>query len=95
MARFLIEVSHSEEYEECTRAIHALLSTGSHYITHADWGCLDGEHKAWLIVDVDGKIDAQHIVPPAYRCDSKIIQLNKFSLQEAEEMIKAHSGTQP
>jgi len=94
MPRFLIEVPHSSEYEACVRAIHALLSSGSHYITHADWGCLDGEHKAWLIAELDSKSDAQRIVPPAYRYDAKIVQLSKFSLQEAEEMLHVHNGEQ-
>jgi hypothetical protein len=76
------------------RAIHALLSTGSHYITHADWGCLDGVHKAWLIVEVDCKDDALHVVPPTFRSDTQVIQLNKFSLREADEMLREHSGEQ-
>jgi hypothetical protein len=92
MARFLIEVSHSSEEKACKRAVHALLATGSHYITHADWGCLDGEHKARLIVDVDSKDDARHIVPPAFRAETKIVQLSRFSLQEAEDMLRAHAG---
>lgn len=94
MARFLIEVPHPSEERACKLAIHALLSSGSHYITHADWGCCDGEHKAWLTVDVDSKDDARRIVPPAFRADTKIVQLSRFSLQEAEEMLRAHAGKQ-
>jgi len=92
MARFLIEVPHSSEEWSCKRAIHALLTTGSHYITHADWGCLDGEHKAWLAVDMDSKDDARHILPSAFRAEAKIIQLSKFSLQEAEDMLRTQPG---
>ena len=92
MARFLIEVPHSSEGLACKRVIHALLSTGSHYLTHADWGCLDGEHKAWLTVDVDSKDDARRIVPPAFRTEAKIIQLTGFSLQDAEDMLRMHPG---
>ena len=94
MARFLIEVPHSSEEVACKRAIHALLATGSHYITHADWGCLDGEHKAWLTVDVDCREDARRIVPPAFRTEAKIVQLNRFSLQEAEDMLRMHGSKQ-
>jgi len=28
---------------------------------------MDGEHKAWLIVEVDTKEDARRILPPAFR----------------------------
>jgi hypothetical protein len=92
MPRFLIEVPHSSEQVACIHAVHALLSAGSHYITHADWGCMDGVHKAWLIVETDCKDDALCIVPPAFRSDATVIGLTKFSLQEAEDMLREHSG---
>jgi hypothetical protein len=95
MARFLIEVPHSPEQVACTDTIHALLSTGSHYITHADWGCLDDEHKAWMIVEVDGKEDARHIVPPVFRPEAKIVRLSRFSLGEAEDLFRKHGVEQP
>ena len=60
MARFLIEVPHEAEKVACARAVQVLLKTGSHFLTHADWGCKDGEHKAWLAVDVDSKDEARH-----------------------------------
>ena len=90
MARFLIEVRHSPEQVACTQAVHTLLATGSHYLTHADWGCLDDEHKAWMIVEAEDKEEARRIVPPAFRAETKIVRLSKFSLGESEEMLRAH-----
>ena len=95
MPRFLIEIPHSSEHEACVRAAHALLSIGSHYITNADWGCLDGVHKTWMIVEVDSKGDARQIVPPAFRSDANVIELSKFTLQEIQEMLQELSGEQP
>jgi hypothetical protein len=92
MARFLIEVPHEAEEIECARAIQILLKTGSHYLTHADWGCLDGEHKGWIIVDVEDKEQARGVLPPAYRSKAKIVGLNKFSLEQMEELIRHHKG---
>ena len=51
MARFLIEVPHEAEKIACARAVQILLTTGSNFLTHADFVCLDGEHKAWIIVE--------------------------------------------
>jgi len=90
MARFLIEVPHEAKEQECALAVKILLSTGSHYLTHADFGCLDGEHKAWIIIEVDGKKEAQRILPPIYRAQAKIVQLNKFSLGEIEQLLAHH-----
>ncbi len=88
MSRFLIESSYSSEYEACLRAASTLLSSGSHYITHADWGCRDGVLKAWLIAEVDSKEDAMRIVPPAFRSDTIVIQLNKVTLQEIQNLVQ-------
>jgi hypothetical protein len=55
MTKYLVEVYHSPDKIECLHTIQIFLSSGSHFLTHADWGCLDGEHKAWFIIDVDSK----------------------------------------
>ena len=55
MEKFLIEVPHEETESECINAVRIFYQTGSHFLTNADWGCEDGEHKAWLLVDVENK----------------------------------------
>ncbi len=90
MARFLIEVPHETEKLACIRAVQVLLSTGSHYVTNADFGCMDGEHKAWLIVEVESKEEARSILPPVYRSQAKIVKLNKFTLEELDELLRHH-----
>ena len=90
MTKFLVEVSHSSEKIECLRTIQIFLSSGSHFLTHADWGCLDGEHKAWFLMEVDRKEEALRVVPPFYRKDTKITKLSKFNLTEVENLLKQH-----
>jgi len=90
MAKFIIEVPHSVDKVECARAVEIFLTTGSHFLTNADWGCLDGDHKAWIMADLDTREEARNILPPAYRAQAKIIQLNKFELPEIQEMLEHH-----
>jgi hypothetical protein len=92
MPRFLIEVPHESEKIACARASKVLLESGSHFLTHADFGCKDGVHKAWIVVDVDSKDEARSLLPPAYRRQATIIQLNKFGLAELDDLIKRHEG---
>lgn len=87
MAKFLIEVKHDATEAACNEAIRVFANTGSHFLTHADWGCLDGEHKAWLLVDVEDREQARDIIPPAYRRLARVIQLTKFSVS-ADNAIK-------
>ncbi len=92
MPRFLIEVPHEPEFTACTRAIEVFLTSGSHFLTHADWGCMDGDHKAWMIVDVDSKDEAELIIPPAFRAGAKIVRLNAFTMEQIEELRSSHKG---
>jgi len=90
MARILIEVPHEAEKVACARAAQVLLKTGSHFLTHADFGCLDGVHKAWIIVEVESKEAARAILPPAYRSQAVLVQLNKFGIDELDKFLTHH-----
>jgi hypothetical protein len=92
MARFLIEVPHEDDVMACTRAVEIFLNTGSHFLLNADWGCLDGEHKAWIILEADDKEEARFVVPPAYRHQARIVALNKFTLDDIDELRRHHQG---
>jgi len=91
VAKFFIEVPHDADVVECSRAVQALLSTGSHFVTNAEWGCFDGVHCAWMIVDVETKAEALGIVPPAFRAASRIVSLNRFSLPKIEAFLMHHA----
>lgn len=92
MARFLIEVPHEATLAACAHAVEVLVSTGSHFFTHADWGCRDGEHKAWIIVEVATKEEARAIVPPVFRSHAKIVQLNLFTVEEIQDLLRQHQS---
>lgn len=90
MPRYLIEVSHENSKEACTLTQLAFYQTGSHFVTHADWGCSDGVHKAWITVELDSKEDAKMILPPALRPNAKIIELEKLDRETMEQVLKKH-----
>ena len=91
MPRFLIEGPHENTQEACEKAIRVFLETGSHFMTNADWGCHDDEHKAWIVVDLDSKEEARTILPPLFRQDAKIITLEKFTIDDFEETMEQHN----
>jgi hypothetical protein len=92
MPKFLIEVPHEEETVACARAVQVLFSTGSHFLSHAQFGCLDGDHRSWLTVDVDSKDEARRIVPPVFRSIARVVQLNSFTVDEIEEFLRHHQS---
>ncbi len=92
MARYLIEVSHEADEKACAVAIEILLRTGSHYLTNAEWGCMDGDHRGWIIVEADSREEARSVLPPLYRPQARIVKLNRFSLDEIDEILRHHAA---
>ena len=87
--RFIIEVPHEDSMASCIHAVEVFLKTGSHFLTHADWGCKDGVHKAWLVIEADSREQARAIVPSPFRDLATIVQLNSFSMEDIEN-IRQH-----
>ena len=87
MPQFLIEVPHPEATLACARIVKIFLSTGSHFLARADWGCMDGVHSSWLTVDALNKEEARMVIPPQFRSQAKIVGLNKFSLEQIEPIL--------
>ena len=92
MPRYLIEVPHSSDTVECARVAHVFLSTGSHFLTHADWGCPDGVHVAYMVVEVPSKEDALMIVPPMFRAQTKVTRVTHFRIEKIEETLRRHGA---
>ena len=90
MPRFFIEVPHEEARVACAKVVDVFLRTGSHFLSTADWGCKDGVHKAWMVVDVDSKDEARRIVPPAFRAHATVVQMNAFTMEEIEDILHDH-----
>ncbi|HEU4384837.1 MAG TPA: hypothetical protein VFR85_15230 [Anaeromyxobacteraceae bacterium] len=93
MPRFLVEVGHDNETSACARAVRVFLASGSHFLTHADWGCLDGVHSAWITVDADDRHQALALVPPAFRSRARIVGLNQFTLEQVDAILDHHRRT--
>jgi hypothetical protein len=88
--KFLIEVPHDPGTLACARVVKVFLESGSHFLTHAEWGCMDNMHSAWMVVETDNKAEALAIVPPAFRGDTRIVRLTHFKLDDIERTIAKH-----
>lgn len=85
MDKYLIEVKHGGDKTSCVRAIEVFFASRSHLVSSVEWGCIEGEQKAWLIIKTDNKEDAIRILPAAYRPTAKITKLHKFTKKMINE----------
>ena len=82
MDRYLIVSPHTEK--NCSDALKQVLYAG--YITHFDWGCADGEHTGWAIIEANSAHEATMVVPPGQRSSTRAIRLIKFSPEQIKDM---------
>jgi hypothetical protein len=82
MTRYLIEAAHDPSVSECLRILDAFVAAGSHYLSRAEWGCVSGDHRAWLMVEADSDDSARLMVPPVIRPMSKVVRLHQFTPEE-------------
>ena len=89
MPRCVIELTHDDDHAACVRVLEAVERYGAHFFTHADWGCRAGIHCAWMIAEFDNPEEALQVIPPQFRHEARIIELNKFTREELASMVEA------
>ncbi len=87
MPRYLIELPHEDEHDACVKALRALEQIGSHFVTHADWGCEAGIHCGWMIVELNSRNEVMQLVPPELRQEARIVKLNRFTREKIASLI--------
>ena len=85
MNRYIVISPHTEA--DCTKAIQRIEAAG--YITHFDWGCKDGDHTGWTIVEADNAAEALMVVPSLERTKARAVRLVKFTPEDVKGMHKA------
>jgi hypothetical protein len=87
MTRYLIELPHGDERLACIKALRAIEQYGSHFVTQAVWGCKAGVHSGWMIAELPSREEAMLMIPPEFRDEARIVQLNHFTPDEIASMI--------
>lgn len=87
MPRYLIQLTHGDDHVACVRALEVIERWGSHFLTHAHWGCKTGVHSGWLIGEFSGPDEAMQIVPPQFRTEARIVEVDRFSKEDLASWI--------
>ena len=87
MATFLIESQHAARV--CPWVLRPVLRQATEGLEQYDWGCKDGVHVGWRIVEADTKFDILATIPQVLRPQTRIVQLNRFT---TDELMAFHEG---
>ncbi len=86
MPRYMIEDSHDPQPDRCARVLNSLLQAGAHVLRNFEFGCENGVHTAWMIVEAENDHYARLMVPPVIRNSAQLVQLNKFTPEQIRIM---------
>ena len=82
MKKFIVISHHTGA--DCVRALKEVLAIG--YLTHFEWGCKDGAHTGWAILEAENKAQAMMSVPAFLRNQANVVQLTRFEEEMVEKM---------
>ena len=80
-SRYLVTAPHTKE--ECLKALDEVQATGTQLLSKTDWGCMAGDHTAYVILEAKNEAALKKMVPASWG-DAKIVKLNKFTAKEIE-----------
>lgn len=82
MDRYLIISDHSNE--DCIHILDLVQAQG--YLHHYDWGCKDGVHVGWAIIEAESREEAILSVPTIIRNKARAVRLNKFTEEDLKTL---------
>ncbi len=87
MPRYLVQLTHEDDHIACVRSLEAINRDGAHLLTHLNWGCKAGTHSGWLIDEFASRDEAMQIVPPQFREEVRIVEVEQFSKDQIAAMV--------
>jgi hypothetical protein len=85
MDRYLIISAHTTE--ECKMVVKHFIQYHAGFLTNFEWGCYDGDHHAYAIVEADSHEKAKLAVPPLFREKAKVIRLVHFKPEQLKDTV--------
>jgi len=82
MNRYLIETPHTKR--NCKLVVSEVHAMG--YLHNFDWGCDDGVHCGWAVIEAESEAQARTVVPGIARETARVIKLIRFSEDLAHEL---------
>ena len=82
MDKYLIETPHTDQ--NCHLVVNEVHAMG--YLYNFDWGCGDGVHCGWAIIEAENEAEARMVVPSIIRKDARVIRLIRFDPDKVQAL---------
>ena len=85
--KYLIQSPHTKL--ECLRELDEISAKGQKSLEQFFWGCGQGDHTGYAIVDAKSAGEARGLVPEFIREKARIIELVQFTPEQIKSLHKA------
>lgn len=86
MTRYLVTSPHTAD--DCVRALDSTLAKGTTVLDKFVFGCMDGDHTGYAIVDVKSMSDALAMVPDFLQESACITKVDKLTAADIRALHK-------
>jgi hypothetical protein len=77
---YLIEMKHTKS--ECLKALDEINDNNKDLLSKINWGCLEGNHTGYLIVDASTEKEATKEIPKPAKERTTVYKLSKFTPEQ-------------
>ena len=79
-SQYFIESPHTKE--ECLAALDAIAEHGKNALNRWDFGCMEGNHTGYAMVEAQSENEALNQVPDIIRHKARVNKVHRFSTEE-------------
>jgi len=87
VARYLLTVEHT--LEDCTEALDSVFGHSKELLARFDWGCKDGKHVGWVVIEAGTEATARSLLPLTFRDKASVCMVNKFTPEDIQAIHNA------
>jgi hypothetical protein len=87
MPEYMIELQHNPD--ECSGLLNDMLEYNEDLLEMFLWGCKDGVHVGWALVEAEDPEDIREVLPPSAKDKARVIEVTRLT---PEEMRRQHEA---
>lgn len=84
VSRYLIKTSHTPE--QCLASLDDYSTKTPELLKKIEWGCKDGDHTGYIVVEASSKSAAREKLPANERKSAKVVQVNHFTVEQIKKI---------
>jgi len=88
MSEYLVISPHT--VQECMTAMNEVADLGKDVLAKYEWGCMSGDHTAYIKVQAENEAEALKTVPTSIRGKARAIKMTRFTPEDVQKFHQSN-----